>query len=389
MPAGRSVCSRTACQHGRRLVGVGGADHVEAGDGAQGGEVLDRLVGGAVLAEADGVVGPDVGDRRCHQRGEPDGAAHVVGEGQEGAAEDAGAAVDGDAVHDRAHGVLADAEVQHPAGERVALPEPRGAVVRAGTTAHPRSWCCWTRPGRPSRPRAPGCVSAMALITPPLALRVAIPFSSAGNVGRRSAQPRRQGPGLQPLVEVDVGGRLARPRVVRRLPLGARGLAALDAWRVCSMTAGGDVEGLRSGSKPRIFLVAATSSSPRALPWALKVFWRLGAGQPMIVRSWMKLGLSVTRWASRIASWRAGTSSRYRAVAMAAVGPVDVLDVPAVGLVALLDVLVERDVGVVLDRDLVVVVDQDQVAELLGAGDRGRLAGSCPPRGRRRWPSRR
>ena len=52
--------------------------------------------------------------------------------------------------------------------------------------------------------------------------------------------------------------------------------------------------------------MAATSSSPRALPWALKVFCRLGAGQPMIVRSRMKLGLSVTRWALRIASYRAG-----------------------------------------------------------------------------------
>ena len=44
---------------------------------------------------------------------------------------------------------------------------------------------------------------------------------------------------------------------------------------------------------------------------------------------------------------------------------VDVLDVPAVGLVALDDVLGERDVGVVLDRDVVVVPEQDQVAELL------------------------
>ena len=35
-----------------RLVGVGGPDHAEAGDGPQRGEVLDRLVGGAVLADA-------------------------------------------------------------------------------------------------------------------------------------------------------------------------------------------------------------------------------------------------------------------------------------------------------------------------------------------------
>ena len=53
--------------------------------------------------------------------------------------------------------------------------------------------------------------------------------------------------------------------------------------------------------------------------------------------------------------------------------PVDVDDVPAVGLVALGDVLAERDVGVVLDRDLVGVVDDGEVAELLVAGERGGL----------------
>jgi hypothetical protein len=42
--------------------------------------------------------------------------------------------------------------------------------------------------------------------------------------------------------------------------------------------------------------------------------------------------------------------------------PVDGLDVPAVGLVALRDVLGEGDVGVVLDRDLVGVVDRDEIA---------------------------
>ena len=56
-------------------------------------------------------------------------------------------------------------------------------------------------------------------------------------------------------------------------------------------------------------------------------------------------------------------------VTRAVVGPVDDLDVPAVGLVALRDILGQRDVGVVLDRDLVLVVDQGEVAELLGAGE--------------------
>ena len=56
----------------RGLVGVTRADDVQARDGAQRGQVLDRLVGRAVLAEADRVVGPDVGDGQLLDGGEPD-----------------------------------------------------------------------------------------------------------------------------------------------------------------------------------------------------------------------------------------------------------------------------------------------------------------------------
>jgi hypothetical protein len=52
-------------------------------------------------------------------------------------------------------------------------------------------------------------------------------------------------------------------------------------------------------------------------------------------------------------------------VPLPAVGPVDLLDVPAVRRVAGGDVLAEGDVGVVLDRDLVVVVEEDEVASPL------------------------
>ena len=136
------------------LVGVAGADNVQARDGAQGGELLHRLVGRAVFAEADRVVRPDVQGRDAHQRAEADRRALVVGEDQEGAGERAGAAVQGDAVHDRRGGVLADAEVQHPA-VGVALPGIGRAGRRDERRANPRWWCCWTRRGRPSRPTAP------------------------------------------------------------------------------------------------------------------------------------------------------------------------------------------------------------------------------------------
>ena len=66
-----------------------------------------------------------------------------------------------------------------------------------------------------------------------------------------------------------------------------------------------------AGSKPSTSLVAATSSAPSAEPCAFPVFWAFGAGQAMIVRSRMKLGLSVTASAALIAAYSAGTSSRY------------------------------------------------------------------------------
>jgi hypothetical protein len=62
------------------------------------------------------------------------------------------------------------------------------------------------------------------------------------------------------------------------------------------MTSSG-TSNVRSGSKPSTFLVAATSSSPRAEPCALPVFCAFGAGQAMMVRSRMKLGLLVSAFA--------------------------------------------------------------------------------------------
>ena len=55
----------------------------------------------------------------------------------------------------------------------------------------------------------------------------------------------------------------------------------------------------------------------------------------------------------------------------------DGLDVPAVGLVARYDVLVEGDVRIVLDGDAVVIPEDDEVAQLLGARQRGSLGGNA------------
>jgi hypothetical protein len=159
-------------------------------------------------------------------------------------------------------------------------------------------------------PQSSGTFSAIALITCPLALRVATPLGSAAKVGRSSAQP------------------CGRLRVcIRSKSAFCSGWSAAhaskaschSAWarwprstslRVCSSTPGG-ISKVWSASKPSTFLVAATSSSPRADPCALPVFWASGAGQAMIVRRTMKLGRSVTARAASMAASSAGTSSAY------------------------------------------------------------------------------
>ena len=101
---------------GGRFFGVAGADHVEVRDAAQRAHGLDRLVGRAVFADADGVVREDVERLELGEGRHADRGAEVVGERQErraGALEDA---VVGDAVEDGAHDVLTDAEVEVASG---------------------------------------------------------------------------------------------------------------------------------------------------------------------------------------------------------------------------------------------------------------------------------
>ncbi len=113
--------------HGR-LVRVGRPHVPEVRDRSQRHVVLDRLMRRAVLAEADRVVRPDPERRQAHQCGEAHRRAHVVGEDEEGRAvrlQQRG--LEREAVDDRAHRVLADAESDVAArvdgGERAAAGE--------------------------------------------------------------------------------------------------------------------------------------------------------------------------------------------------------------------------------------------------------------------------
>ncbi len=57
--------------------------------------------------------------------------------------------------------------------------------------------------------------------------------------------------------------------------------------------------------------MAATSSSPRALPCAASVPWAFGAGHAITVSSTISDGWSVTSPAATTAACSAGTSSTY------------------------------------------------------------------------------
>ena len=125
------------------LVGIGGAEHDEAGDRPQRGQLLDRLMRRTVLAHADRVVSEDVDHRDLHDRGQADGHPAVVAEDQEPGAE--GPDLDQrHAVQDGPHRVLADAEMEVAASIFAGL-EVAGAVegqaglgrrCQVGRTAH-------------------------------------------------------------------------------------------------------------------------------------------------------------------------------------------------------------------------------------------------------------
>ena len=149
-------------------------------------------------------------------------------------------------------------------------------------------------------PHSSGTFGAIALITAPDALRVATPLSSAGQLGRSLSQPSGR---VRVCIRSKRAGSADGLRVQASYCSSHSACSALPrstALRVCSMTSS-ETSKVLSGSKPSTSLVAATSSSPRAEPWALPVFWALGAGQAMIVFSTIRLGWSVTRSAARMA----------------------------------------------------------------------------------------
>ena len=109
----------------RRLDRVAGPPHGQVRDEPERRAVLDRLVGGSVLAEADRIVGQHEDPPEPHQGGHPDRVTRVVGEDEERSGVGDHPAVQGHPVHDRAHRELAHPEVEIVPVRRVAGDGPR------------------------------------------------------------------------------------------------------------------------------------------------------------------------------------------------------------------------------------------------------------------------
>ena len=66
------------------FVGIRRTNDVEIGDGSHRDQMLDRLMGGSVFAQADAVVGEHIDRVDPHQAAKTDGWTHVVAEGEKG-----------------------------------------------------------------------------------------------------------------------------------------------------------------------------------------------------------------------------------------------------------------------------------------------------------------
>ena len=295
------------------------------------------------------------------ERGQPDRTAHVVGEGEERTAVHAGPAVQRDAVHDRAHGVLTDAEVER-APVRAARPH-LGLPVRGQERGRPidRGAVTLRQVGRTApqlrQDRIQGSENLAGGLPGGHALRIGVP-------GRQGVRPAlRQRAGGQPFQQRAAIGGAGPPRIEALLPSGVR-LLAPDG------DPAGVLKHLRGDLKGSVGVEAEDVLGRPDLVLAQ----RRPVGGPGVLLVRRGPADDRPQHDQRRAAGL-GLGGGQRAVDRRQVlAIVDVLHVPAVGLIPHADVLSERDAGVVLDRDPVGVVDQDQVPQLLGTGQRRCLA---------------
>src|SRR5688572_1473950 len=128
--------------------------------------MFDRLVCRTILAEPNAVVRENENRRQRHERGHANGRSHVIAKHQECPAIRADTTMQGEAIEDRAHGVLADTKVQVVAVEILAsnratamptrLRIVRWCQISRATNQRRNQWCqCFDYAAR-SSPRSLG-----------------------------------------------------------------------------------------------------------------------------------------------------------------------------------------------------------------------------------------
>ncbi len=319
-------------------------------DRAQRRELLDRLVRGSVLAEADRVVGVDIDRVLLHQRREPNRRAHVVREDQERRAVRDQRLAERHAVHHRAHAVLAHAEV-HVAP----LVAARLEVARALDDRVRRR----RQIGRAAHQRR----HALGDRVEHLARRLARRHPLAGREDRDVGVPPLGQFAREPALELfRLVGIVLRVGLERRVPRGLQLGALRDRLAEVRERILGDVE--RRLKRPAEVLLGELQ-----LLCAERLAVRLGRVLPVRAAEADVRARHDERRALGLAL-RLGE----RVLDLGQAVAVDALDVPVVAVEARRRVLGVGDVGRPLDRDVVVVVEDDELAELEVAGERGGLA---------------
>ncbi len=352
--AGWPVRARDRARPGHRGFNrIARAPQLHIRDDAEARDVFHRLVGRAVLAEADRVVRVDEDHALLHQRGHARRVAGVIREHQEGATVRHEPAVQRDAVHDGRHAELAHAVMQVVAADFVAGDRLRPLVVRVvrtrqvgraaehlgnRRTQHVQH-LLRRRARRDGRRlllrRADEIVDSLAPILRQLAPHP--PLELGGELGERLAigvhagipglfgggARRSRVPTLPEVVRYDEG--LVRPVDVR---------AGCGDLGIAERSAVGRLGALLVRRTPADDRLAADQRGPV----------RLGFRRPD----------------------RALDGGRIVTIHVAH-------DVPSIGLEATRRIVREPAVDFAVDRDAVVVVETDQLAELQGAGERAGL----------------
>ena len=331
-----------------RLVGVGRADDPQAGHGPHAGQLLDGLVGRAVLAEADRVVGPEVDDLGLAEGGQADRAPHVVAEDRRTCRRPGGC----------------------PPWSAIPFmmpPMPCSRTPKASCRPSGCSLDCWVvssslvpvLPVRSAPPATrPGTSSTMALRHGLRAWRVAT-FSPGFHVGSLSANPARPWP-RHAASQTSRSPSQASKRSARPVGVGpGRARLTVEVEHLVGhpeRLVGGQAEDLLG--RPDLLLAERGPVGLRGVGHVRR--------RPADVAA-----------QDRASEGRSSSAMARRSAGLEGVGVVghlaQVLDVPAVGLEAADGVVVEGDLGRAVDGDVVVVVDVDQPAEAEVAGQRRRL----------------